>query len=183
MPVVRRARAFTLIETMIVVAMVGVLAVVATVAYRKWIRNSYTEEAADMLGNIRSAEENFRAENSGYLSVSNDLNSLYPATLPTEAVKTEWGGNCTGCVVPWAALNVAPSGAVRFGYAVVAANDGSTPADISINGTNTALTPMGGAPWYVAKAVCDVDNDTTTDPTTIYALSGNNRLIFSNEGQ
>ena len=67
MPSVRRSRAFTLIELMFVVILVGVLAMIATVAYRKWVRSSYIGEAQNMLGNIRTAEEAFRAENTGYL--------------------------------------------------------------------------------------------------------------------
>src|SRR5579859_4920132 len=124
MPSFRRSRAFTLIEAMIVVVIVGILAVVATVAYRKWILSSYVGEAHDMLGNIRVAEEAFRAENTGYLNVSNDLtpNSLYPSTTPNGNLKTAWGANPG----QWAALNVNPNAPVRFGYAVIANNGGAT---------------------------------------------------------
>src|SRR5277367_3194830 len=108
MPVVRRTRAFTLIEAMAVVVIIGILAVLASLAYHKWVLSSYVGEAQGMLGNIRSAEETFRAENGGYLNVSNDLSasSLYPSTTPTGDVKTAWGGACSGCSGSWAALNV-----------------------------------------------------------------------------
>jgi prepilin-type N-terminal cleavage/methylation domain-containing protein len=185
---VRSARAFTLIEVMIAVVMVGVLALVAGVGYRKWVLNSHMGEAQDMVGNIRAAEETFRAENSGYLAVSNDLttNSLYPSTSPKGSFVTAWGLPCATCASAnsWLALNVAPSSPVLFGYAVIADNTGvASPPTISVNGSQTSLAGMAGQPWYIAEAICDLDNDSTTPSTTVYGISANNHLILSNEGQ
>jgi prepilin-type N-terminal cleavage/methylation domain-containing protein len=184
MPAIRRARAFTLIEAMIVVAIVGILALVAAVAYRKWILNSYMGEAQDMLGNIRSAEETFRAENTGYLTVSPDLTSaasLYPMPNPTGNSVTAWGAALPQA---WATLNVNPSAPVHFGYAVVADNNGTVPLPaITNNGVAVNLAPMQGQPWYVAVAICDLDSDSTTPNTTIYAMSGTNQLLVNNAGQ
>ncbi len=183
MPVVRRARAFTLIEAMIVVVIVGILALVASVAYRKWVRNSYLGEAQDMLGNIRSAEETFRAENTGYLTISTDLtskSSLYPTTNPIGNQKTQWG-SAPGA---WASLNVNPSAPVRFGYAVVANNDGTVPLPaVTENGVAANLGTMQAQPWYAAVAICDIDSDGASPDTTIYAVSATNHLFMNNEGQ
>src|SRR5215469_2110585 len=107
-----RSRAFSLIEAMIVVVLVGLLAVIADLAYRRWVRTAYLSEAQDMVANIRAAEESFRAENGGYLSISDGLgpDHDYPAAPPGKA-KWMWGGNCTHCPAnpqAWVALNVQP---------------------------------------------------------------------------
>jgi type IV pilus assembly protein PilA len=182
---VRRARAFTLIEVMIVVVIVGVLAVVATVAYRKWVLASYIGEAHDMLGNIRVSEEAFRAENTDYLNVSGGLAkaNLYPTITPTGNSKTQWGAT-PGY---WAALNVNPSAPVRFGYAVIADTDNSgnpvaLPTSVQNNGVAVDLSPLAGQPWFVASAICDIDSDGAAPDTTLYAVSGTNQIFVNNEG-
>jgi type IV pilus assembly protein PilA len=183
MPAFRRSRAFTLIEVTVVVALVGILAVLASLAYRRWIRSSYLGEAHGMLANIRTAEEAFKAENTGYLKVSSQLTTLYPATMPQGNTVTAWGGPGDNPAL-WAALNVNPNAPVRFGYAVIADNDGTValPTTVKNNGVAIDLAAMKGLPWFVATAVCDIDNDSTTPSTTLFAVSGTNTLFVNNEG-
>jgi prepilin-type N-terminal cleavage/methylation domain-containing protein len=89
---------FTLVEAMIVVVVAGVLAVLAVTAYRRWVQTAYLSEAQDMVKSIRAAQESFRAENGGYLNVSQGLGPGfdYPLSTPGQS-KTAWGGPCAGC--------------------------------------------------------------------------------------
>jgi prepilin-type N-terminal cleavage/methylation domain-containing protein len=183
MPQRHRTTGFTLIEAMIVVVVIGILALLAGVAYRSWIRTSHMAEAQDMVAHIRAAEESFRAENGGYLDISTnlDLGHLYPRD--PGAYKTAWGATCTVCPAhQWTALAVAPQAPVAYGYALWADNTGTNPPP-TLTLTKTAqpdLSGMQGQPWYVVEAVGDPDGDGKY--TRIYGFSATTTLLVDNEG-
>ena len=59
---------FTLVELMIVVAIIGILATIAIPQYNKFISKSKQSEAKVSLGGIRTAEASFTSENNSYSS-------------------------------------------------------------------------------------------------------------------
>jgi type IV pilus assembly protein PilA len=187
-----RDRAFTLIELLIVSTIVGILAMLAVVGYRRWIRSSRMMEAQNMIENIRSAQESFKSENGGYLAVSLAIagptaspTQDYPAATPG-MFKTAWGADCPGsiCVAPnsWKQLGVQATAPVIYGYAVQASNKGSDmPPDILVNDATSSLAAMKGAPWYVIEA--DADPQGTGNFTKIFGLSGNNQIFINGDNQ
>jgi prepilin-type N-terminal cleavage/methylation domain-containing protein len=180
----RSRRGFTLIETMIVVVVVGVLAVVAIASYRRWVHTAYLAEAQDMVKSIREAQESFRAENGGYLKISKALGpgNDYPALRPGQN-KTAWGGPCAGCdnqTAGWTALNVSSSAPMVFGYSTIADNKNApSVSSLMVNGNAVDLSTMT-APWYIVEA----DGDTNGDGVycNVYGLSSTNQLYINNEG-
>src|SRR5277367_4008948 len=109
----RASRGFTLVEMMIVVAIVGVLATLAVVGYRKLVQSSHVSEATGMVQNIRVAQEGYHSETQQYANVSTSLVAYYPAA-PTYGNFTNWGGACGGActAVLWSALPVHVDGPV-----------------------------------------------------------------------
>lgn len=178
----RGTRGFTLIEMMIVVAIVGILATLAVVGYRKLVQSSHVTEATGMVQNIRVAQENYHSETQTYANVSNDLQSYYPAA-PTYGLYTVWGGPCANCTgVTWAALPVHVDGPVTFGYATVAGVAGAAiPA-----APNVAANPFPASvttDWYVVAADGDLDgNAAEPNNTHVFAASWTNQMIVDHEG-
>jgi type IV pilus assembly protein PilA len=171
---------------MIVVAIVGVLATLAVVGYRKLVQSSHVSEATGMVQNIRVAQENYHSETQQYANVSNSLADYYPAA-PNFQTVTAWGGPCTNCKdVLWAALPVHVDGPVMFGYATVAGN-----ASTAVQGppANWALAanPFPAnvtTDWFVVAADGDLDGDgTEPNNTHVLGASWSNQIIIDREGQ
>jgi prepilin-type N-terminal cleavage/methylation domain-containing protein len=114
-------RGFTLIELGAVVVIVGVLATLAVVAYRRQIRSAQIAEATSMVLSIREAQERVKAETGVYLDISANKDALYPA--PAFEKATGWGAPCGSLCRQgraWTNLSLTVTEPVRFGYATVA---------------------------------------------------------------
>jgi len=62
----KNEKGFTLIELMIVIAIIGILAAVAIPSYQNYTKRAKASEAKVMLDAIRTHQESFRAENNRY---------------------------------------------------------------------------------------------------------------------
>src|ERR1700760_1838661 len=80
MPRVSAASGFTLIELMIVVAVVAILGTVAISGYINSVRKSRRTEARTALLDLASREERFMSTNSAYSNTPSDLG--YSGALP-----------------------------------------------------------------------------------------------------
>jgi type IV pilus assembly protein PilA len=188
----RHSRGFTLIELMIVVVIVGILATLAVVGYRKLVQSSHVSEATGMVQNIRVAQEAYHSETQIYADISTAFPDgvtatagLYPRT-PQYGVVTAWGAACTACLagMDWSMLPLHVDGPVLFGYATVAgaANLVPTPATVSVNGGTVTFPNPSTADWYIIGAEGELDNN-PSGRTVVYGTSWTNQLLVSNEGQ
>jgi prepilin-type N-terminal cleavage/methylation domain-containing protein len=150
-------RGFSLIELLTVVAIVGVLATIGLVSYRKFITSSKTSEAIYMIGAIRSAEESYRAETLSYLNVTASFDKFYPAD-DVGAKKSAWDSPSHADYARWRQLGARSDGPVYYGYKVAAGVAGGTvPALTGLATPPTWATPT--EPWYVVFARGDVDGN------------------------
>ena len=69
----RRSRGFTLIEVVIVLAMVAILAAVALPSYQDQVRSSRRTEARETMMSIQAAQERWRSSNTTYAEALADL--------------------------------------------------------------------------------------------------------------
>jgi type IV pilus assembly protein PilA len=193
-----------LVELGAVVTIVGILAVLAVVGYRKLIASSHNAEATQMVNAIRTAQEAYKAETGTYAAVTgsdtnvlgtssntgcNNPTLMYPLASPPAGVitKTAWGLTCTSqCpgTAKWDALPVHVDGPVIYGYTTVAGIAGSTPSTVTMyrNGSTYNLTfTTATTDWFAVAACADTDGDGTY--SGYVSTSFSNEIFASNEGE
>ncbi len=183
-------KGFTLIELMVVIAIVGILAVLALVGYKRLISDSNTAEPQQVIMSIRLAQESYKSEVGTYANISNAAfvsGSLCPAgagVTPGNMKKTFWDPNCAN-VAPggsWSTIPVHVDGPVLFGYMTVAGAAGAAvipqpPAPL--NGVAIAFPTPAPSDWFVVYAQGDTDGDNV--PARLFAHSMSNGISVENE--
>jgi type IV pilus assembly protein PilA len=138
----RHSRAgFTLIELMIVVAILGILAAVAIPNYLRFQLRARSSEGKTNLAALRTAEEAHFAEHDAYLAAA------VTPVVPPGTTKQSWPAVTPGCPSCFDSLAWAPEGDVLFQYEVVAAQAGGG---------------GGGANVFTAAAAANTDGDGTS---------------------
>ena len=128
---------FTLIELMIVVAIIGILAAVAIPAFIKYIRKSKTVEATEALDKIKGGARQY------YVTDHWDSNgNLLPKAFPTATIIPSGGPKCDKQLTPTATWDTAGWAPLHFAltephyYAYTFSAPSST-------GTSPSSTPSG----------------------------------------
>lgn len=126
----QNSRAFTLIELMLVIVIIGLLAAVAIPSYQAYLRRGYLAEAVSGLSTAKAAQESFFSLNRVYISTAPN-----PGSVPANQ-SVAWDA----AVVGWRAdgLGVRPDSRTRFQFQIWA-----TAAAPGASGTLTCAT--GGA--------------------------------------
>jgi len=112
----RERKGFTLIELMIVVAIIGLLAAIAVPSFLRFQLRARSSEAKTSLAAIRSLEESYFAEFSIYVSALPE-----PATIPGSNKAVFSPAN-----VGFLTIGYEPEGPVYFSYGVNVASGAST---------------------------------------------------------
>jgi type IV pilus assembly protein PilA len=187
------SRGFTLIEMGIVVAVVGILAVMAIMGYRKLTNSSHMAEASSMILKLREYEQTYHSETGHYIGASLALAAnqstnhayLYPHLGKEPGnYKVAWGATCptSACTAAAGTWTFAtPDGPVFYGYTLVNGGGSAPTQVVRMGAANFAWPATVNDEWFIATAVGDPDGNGKF--STVMGTSFDNQIGVDMEGE
>ena len=127
-------KGFTLIELMIVVAIIGILAAIAIPNFINYQKRAKTSEARTNLGAIRTSEEAYASTADTY------LDAAWNPDADPDGTKRAW----TAGVAGWTDIGYEPKGNIYFSYLISGSTATTFTAvargDFDDDGTNSTFT-------------------------------------------
>jgi prepilin-type N-terminal cleavage/methylation domain-containing protein len=201
--IVSRSRGFTLVELMIVVVVLGILAALAMVGYRRYVAKARSSEAVAMLAEMSSKEQLYFLEFAQYLplvnsgsitppaasgaNVSETAAQFYPSDPSVAAFDSVRTATVLGTLpLSWTYAAIRPKDRVLYcTYFAGAGAAGSLPPVAPAIGAGLLGAAAIPQPWYYVLGACNL-NKTSSYPggVSVFSLTYNSPTLAQiNEGQ
>ncbi|MEQ1656051.1 MAG: prepilin-type N-terminal cleavage/methylation domain-containing protein [Nitrospira sp.] len=184
----RKQEGFTLIELMIVVAIIGILAAIAIPNFLQYQMKSRQSEAKTNVTSIKTSQLAFQGERGCFASLA-----AMPAAMPVGGAAPTWpvaqftpslpAVQATYCTVAgtstlalWADFGWVPSGPTRYQY-VTNATAAITPLGSILTGVCPAMPAAVGAPanaGFIASATGDLNSNATA---SVFMNAENSNMV------
>lgn len=161
----KQSKGFTLIELMIVVAIIGILAAIAIPQFLSYTMKAKTSEAKTNIGSIRTNEVAYKASNNVYYKCSQN-----PSSVPGETKSSDWINDGT---TGFNEIGFEPAGDVYYSYLV--------PTGASDPGTSIS-SPSKGETSADTKVTFAAYGDLDGDGSNYYFYSFSNATEIQDNG-
>jgi prepilin-type N-terminal cleavage/methylation domain-containing protein len=168
----------TLVELMVVVAIVGVLAAVAVFMFGKTSKQSRTRaEVSAFFSEFKVRQEQYAFENGTFLATGASESDPWPAAPSSPDAPN------TLAPVPatWTALKMVPDTTTAYCSYVAIAGLAGDDTNVGPVGDAFAFTPPA-TNWYYVVAECDLDGDPAVN-TVYFARSDLDGMQVHDEGR
>ncbi|MDP1897734.1 MAG: type IV pilin protein [Sulfurimicrobium sp.] len=139
-----RIKGFTLIEVMIVVAIIGILAAVAMPAYSDYVKRGKIQEATSTLADFRIKMEQYFQDNRTYAAATIAATGATLNTSGTKYFTYAFTVAPAAAVYQITATGVAAQGMSNYSYTIDQSNAKTSNADGTV-GADCWLTKKGGS--------------------------------------
>lgn len=164
------AQGTTLVELMIVIVIIGILAAIATVGYKRYVARARLSEAHAMLAELSSKEQLYFMDAGAYIPVrvaangyavddtNSDTTGYYPITSLTDATfeSARTAHDVGTYPASWSRIGLRPRWKQLYCTYLVNAGD-STSVLPSPIGNPSLWSATPNVPWFYAVAACNLN--------------------------
>jgi len=176
-----RVQGTTLVELMIVVVIIGILASIATVGYKRYVGRARLSEAQSMLAELAAKEQLYfndagafvPVRRTGYNNLDEDKNAFLP--IPADTSDPTFESVRTPHTLPnpyfdsWRVIGLRPRWKQLYCTYMVNAGGPTDTLPTGIGSRAWSATPS--VPWYYAVAACNLN--TADDSSSAAGLPAN----------
>jgi len=161
-----QSRGFTLVELMVTVTILAVLTMVAITSYKYYIRRARSEEAVELLHEIKMKQEQYFSTYSQYIDAGTEATPFPTTNAPNDNTMWTWAALTAGCdatpppanLIGWCHLGIQRSNPTYFRAVTIGWN--KTKGSTAPTSNHTIVGNMTfNKRWYYAAAHGNFDTD------------------------